>query len=99
MQISVIIRSRDEADRLRLTLTALAQQTVPPEVIVVNDAAADHTTEVLAEATHWEAAHWLSLRTIHHPAPRGRSAATNAGAAAATGEAASGTGTEPSAQT
>ena len=86
MQVSVIIRSRDEADRLRLTLTALAQQTVPPEVIVVNDAAADHTTEVLAEAAHWEAAHWLSLRAIHHPAPRGRSGATNAGAAVATGD-------------
>ena len=37
MSVSVIVRSKNEADRLRLTLTSLARQTVPAEVIVVND--------------------------------------------------------------
>jgi glycosyltransferase involved in cell wall biosynthesis len=45
MLVSVVIRSRDEADRLRLTLTSLAQQSAPPEVIVVNDASVDHTLQ------------------------------------------------------
>jgi len=35
VRASVIIRSKDEADRLRLTLTSLACQSEPPEVVVV----------------------------------------------------------------
>jgi GT2 family glycosyltransferase len=81
MSVSVVIRSRDEADRLRLTLTSLAQQTLRPEVVVVNDASGDHTRQVIAEA-----ARDLPLNVIHHAAPRGRSGASNAGAAAATGD-------------
>jgi GT2 family glycosyltransferase len=81
MRLSVVIRSRDEADRLRLTLTSLAQQTLPAEVIVVNDASIDHTQQVVAEASHW-----LPLRAIHHASSRGRSGAANAGAAAASGD-------------
>jgi glycosyltransferase involved in cell wall biosynthesis len=81
MLVSVVVRSRDEADRLRLTLTSLAQQTVPAEVIVVNDGSVDHTPTVLADA-----ARWLPLRIINHAASRGRSGAANAGARVASGD-------------
>ncbi len=81
MRASVIIRSKDEADRLRLTLTSLAAQTEKPEVVVVNDGSSDHTAEVIAEA-----AAGMDLAVIHHAQPAGRSAAANAGAAQATGE-------------
>jgi GT2 family glycosyltransferase len=81
MLVSVVVRSRDEADRLRLTLTSLAQQTVSAEIIVVNDGSADHTSTVLAEA-----ACWLPLRIVNHSKPRGRSGAANAGAQVANGD-------------
>jgi GT2 family glycosyltransferase len=81
MSLSVVIRSKDEADRLRLTLTSLARQTEPAEVVVVNDGSADHTAAVLDEA-----AGWMPLRVVRHAVPRGRSGASNAGARAASGE-------------
>ena len=81
VSVSVVIRSRDEADRLRLTLTSLARQTVPAEVVVVNDGSIDHTATVLEEA-----AGWMPLTVIQHEAPRGRSEASNAGARAASGD-------------
>jgi GT2 family glycosyltransferase len=81
VRASVVIRSRDEADRLRLTLASLAIQTEKPEVIVVNDGSSDHTIEVIAEA-----ASEMGLATIHHVENAGRSAAANAGAARSTGD-------------
>lgn len=81
MRASVIIRSKDEADRLRLTLASLASQTEKPEVVVVNDGSSDHTKEVIADA-----AGGMDLAAIHHVVPSGRSAAANAGAARATGD-------------
>jgi GT2 family glycosyltransferase len=78
---SVIIRSKDEADRLRLTLASLAGQTEEAEVVVVDDGSTDSTREVVAEA-----ANALSLVAIHHAMPVGRSAASNAGAKQATGD-------------
>jgi GT2 family glycosyltransferase len=81
MSVSVIIRSKDEADRLRLTLTSLSRQTEPAEVVVVDDGSTDHTRAVLAEA-----AAWTPLTVIRHDTPRGRSAASNAGAGAASGD-------------
>ena len=81
MRLSVVIRSRDEADRLRLTLTSLARQTAPAEVIVVDDASVDHTPAVLDEA-----ACWLPLRVVRHAPGHGRAGATNAGAGAASGD-------------
>ena len=81
MRASVIIRSKDEADRLRLTLASLAAQTEKPQVVVVNDGSKDHTAEVV-EAAKSD----LDLVAIHHSAPAGRSAAANAGANKATGE-------------
>jgi hypothetical protein len=81
MHLSVIIRSKDEADRLRLTLASLAAQTETPQVVVVNDGSSDHTPAVIADA-----ASDLDLTAIHHSVPAGRSAAANAGAVRATGE-------------
>jgi GT2 family glycosyltransferase len=77
---SVIIRSKDEADRLRLTLTSLACQSEPPQVVVVNDGSSDHTKDVIAMA------HGIDIVALHNSAPAGRSAASNAGAAAASGD-------------
>lgn len=82
MSLSVVIKTKDEAPRLRLTLASLAGQTVSPaEVVVVNDGSTDATAAVLAEA-----ANELPLQVVTHSAPRGRSAAANAGAAAARGD-------------
>ncbi len=81
MRASVVIRSKDEADRLRLTLVSLARQTVPPEVVVVNDGSSDHTPAVIAGA-----ARELPLVALRHPVAKGRSSASNAGARVTTGE-------------
>ncbi len=81
MFVSVIIRSKDEADRLRLTLTSLARQSMPAEVIVVNDGSSDHTPQVLAEARTW-----LKFTVVNHPNAQGRSGAANAGARIAKGQ-------------
>lgn len=81
MRASVIIRSKDEADRLRLTLRSLAQQSVPTEVVVVNDGSTDHTEAVIDEATER-----LRLVKITHRVPMGRSEAANAGAVRASGD-------------
>lgn len=81
IKASVIIRSKDEADRLRLTLASLACQSEAPEVVVVNDGSSDHTAEVIAGAGAK-----LDLTAVHHTQAAGRSAAANAGAARATGD-------------
>lgn len=90
MLLSVVVRTKDEADRLRLTLTSFACQTMPPvgpeaqagaEVIVVNDGSSDHTPAVLEEAGRS-----MPLQVVHHPKSLGRSAASNAGARLARGE-------------
>jgi GT2 family glycosyltransferase len=81
VKISVVVRSKDESARLRLTLTSLSRQTRIAEVVVVNDGSCDDTRAVLQEASAW-----LPLTVIHHETPRGRSGASNAGAAAATGD-------------
>jgi GT2 family glycosyltransferase len=81
MHASVIIRSKDEADRLRLTLRSLAEQSEPAEVIVVNDGSTDHTEKVIDEA-----AQEMPLVRLEHKAPLGRSGAANAGALRASGD-------------
>ncbi|HEX4198480.1 MAG TPA: glycosyltransferase family 2 protein [Caulobacteraceae bacterium] len=81
MTLSVVIRSKDEADRLRLTLASLTRQTAPCEVVVVDDGSRDHTPAVLAGA-----ARALALVVVRHAAAMGRSAASNAGARAASGD-------------
>jgi GT2 family glycosyltransferase len=81
MRGSVIVRSCNEADRLRLTLASLAGQTEPAEVIVVDDGSTDHTAAVIAEA-----AATLPILAVRHAVPLGRSLAANAGAARASGD-------------
>jgi glycosyltransferase involved in cell wall biosynthesis len=81
MSLSVVIRSRDEADRLRLVLASLTRQVGLAEVVVVDDGSRDHTQSVVAEASRT-----LPLVALRHGAARGRSAASNAGAAAASGD-------------
>jgi len=81
MRASVVIRSKDEAARLRLTLASLARQTEPAEVVVVNDGSSDQTSHVIDDA-----ARELRLIRVDHGAAKGRSAASNAGAEAATGD-------------
>ncbi|MBI1262910.1 MAG: glycosyltransferase [Rhizobiales bacterium] len=79
--LSVVIRSKDEADRLKLTLASLECQTSDCEIIVVDDGSSDHTASVLADA-----ARRLPLNVVRHDAAQGRSAASNAGARVARGE-------------
>lgn len=81
MRASVIVRTKDEADRLRLTLTSLAGQSEAAEVVVVNDGSTDHTGAVLDDA-----AADMAITRIDHAAALGRSGAANAGAAAASGD-------------
>lgn len=81
MKASVVIRSKDEAYRLRLTLASLAQQTHPCEVIVVDDGSSDHTASVIADA-----AQTLEIKSLRHERPSGRSNAANAGARLASGD-------------
>ncbi len=80
MTTSVVIRTRNEAPRLCLTLASLERQAGLDEIIVVNDGSSDATSEILAEAEQS-----LPLRCVHHRSAAGRSAAANAGAEAATG--------------
>jgi hypothetical protein len=81
MRATVVIRTKDEADRLRMTLTSLSVQTEHPEIVVVNDGSSDHTAQVMTEA-----ARDMELIAVHHAHPAGRSAAANAGAWKATGD-------------
>jgi cellulose synthase/poly-beta-1,6-N-acetylglucosamine synthase-like glycosyltransferase len=81
MRASVLVRSKDEADRLRLTLTTLACQSERVEVVVVNDGSSDNTREIIAEMQDE-----LDLIAVHHDVPAGRSGAANAAAARASGE-------------
>lgn len=80
-RVSIVIRSRNEADRLRLTLNSLARQSETPEVIVVNDGSTDHTCAVLDTPPAG-----IDLVVIHHDVAHGRSSASNAGAERASGD-------------
>lgn len=79
--VSVVVRSRNEAPRLRLTLASLIAQTVPCEIVVVNDASTDETAEVLAAL-----AGTPGLVVRHNDRPAGRSGAANQGATQANGD-------------
>lgn len=81
MRASVVVRTKDEAERLRLTLESLARQTALHEVVVVNDGSSDDTAGVLAESEGR-----LPLTVVTHASARGRCAASNAGARAASGD-------------
>jgi glycosyltransferase involved in cell wall biosynthesis len=81
MLTSIVVRTKDEAPRLRLMLASLARQTLQGEVVVVNDGSTDATPQVLDEARAR-----LDLTVVTHATAQGRSAASNAGARAARGD-------------
>jgi glycosyltransferase involved in cell wall biosynthesis len=74
--LSVVVPTRDKAASLALTLPLLVAQARDDEVVVVDDGSADGTAEVLAGYDV----------TVVRLDGRGRSAARNAGAAAARGD-------------
>jgi glycosyltransferase involved in cell wall biosynthesis len=84
MQVSVVIITRDEQPRLRLCLASLARQSVAwqrdAELIIVDDGSATPVgTAELCDSS-------LRPHILRHQHSRGRSAARNAGAAAARGQ-------------
>jgi len=79
MRATVVIRTKDEGPRLRLTLASLATQSTPAEVVVVNDGSSDETADVLRDTT-------LPIVRIDNASPQGRGGASNAGAEAASGD-------------
>lgn len=75
--VSVVIPTRDRADRVRHTVaSALAQRGVTVEVVVVDDGSRDATAQRLAELPN--------IRVVRHETSRGVAAARNAGIAATT---------------
>jgi glycosyltransferase involved in cell wall biosynthesis len=83
MLVSVIVITKDEAPRLRLSLLSLLRDGPAEgiEIIVVDDGSSDATGAVLREFSPCRALSW-----VRHDRPRGRSAARNAGAKVARGE-------------
>jgi GT2 family glycosyltransferase len=82
-EISIVVPTRNRAQRLRALLASLAEQAGPPfEVIVVDNASEDQTLAVVAEADTAPDAH---MRAIHLPQPLGPAVARNRGWRAAQG--------------
>ncbi|MCU0303206.1 MAG: glycosyltransferase family 2 protein [Thermoanaerobaculales bacterium] len=89
MRISVVIPAYNEALRLPATLAAVAdhlgrdESWIPAEIIVVDDGSTDATGTVVA--LH-EPAEGVALRSLTHPANRGKGAAVRTGVAASLGD-------------
>jgi glycosyltransferase involved in cell wall biosynthesis len=95
MLVSVIVRTKDQAARLRLVLLSLYRQTLPfvaagsivpagqtaAELIVVDDGSTDNTPAVLDEMSLL-----FPMRVVRHARCRGLAAAANAGARVAAGD-------------
>ena len=74
VDVSVVVPTRDRVDLLSCAVgTALGQDAVAVEVVVVDDASTDGTAEWLANQTD------ARLRVIRHATQRGVSAARNSG--------------------
>jgi GT2 family glycosyltransferase len=56
MSLSIVIRTRDEAPRLRLTLASLLRQERLDEVVVVDDGSVDHTQAAIEDVAAARAA-------------------------------------------
>jgi GT2 family glycosyltransferase len=82
--ISIVVPTRNRAERLRALLASLARQEGPPfEVIVVDNASDDRTLAVVGDA---DAEHDAHIRALHLPQPMGPAVARNRGWRAAQGE-------------
>lgn len=81
MKASVVVRSRDEAPRLRLTLASLAAQSEPCEIVVVDDGSRDATPELLRA---WGGRD--DAVVVRNDRALGRSEAANVGARRASGD-------------
>jgi glycosyltransferase involved in cell wall biosynthesis len=80
-EVTVVIPTRDRRSLLLRTLrSALAQEGVPLEIVVVDDGSADNTRAAV------ESLGDQRVRLLRHERPRGVAAARNAGIAAAAGE-------------
>lgn len=82
VDLSVVVPTYNQADLLRECLRSLAEQTLDPptyEIVVVDDGSSDETGGVLEEFQ-------TRVKSIRLPTNRGRSAARNAGTAAARGQ-------------
>jgi GT2 family glycosyltransferase len=83
-EISIVVPTRNRAERLRALLASLSHQDGPPfEVIVVDNASSDRTLAVVGEADAELNAH---IRAIHLPQPMGPAVARNRGWRSARGE-------------
>src|SRR4051812_42731918 len=86
MVVSVVIATRNRADRLRQALDSLERMSPPNmfswELIVVDNGSTDGTRQVVNDC---EARMMLPLRYLIEPR-HGKSAALNAGVRAATGD-------------
>ena len=81
MDISIVIPTRNRSELLRTTMrSALRQQHVEFELIVVDEGSTDETAELLADVRD------ARLRVIRHETPLGLSAARNHGAEEARGK-------------
>ena len=79
MELSVVVPTYNQADLLRHSMRSVVDQTLNPamyEIIVVDDGSTDHTGEVLEEFRS-------RVTPVRLKVNRGRSAARNAGVAAA----------------
>jgi glycosyltransferase involved in cell wall biosynthesis len=75
-QVSVVIPTRNRAERLQAALESLRRQTLPAgdfEVLVVDEASTDGTPDLLAQADG------LNLRSIRREDPEGPASARNEG--------------------
>ena len=84
MDISVVIATHNQQERLRLVLAGLRCQTAPIacfEVVVVDDGCSDRTAEMLDEVGRQ-----MDLKIVRLQPNEGRCAARNRGVEAATGE-------------
>ena len=78
-RVSAVIPTKNRKDMLREVLRALQRQTIPAEIICVDDGSTDGTAAMLS-------AEFPQVRTLRHEMSCGPATARNAGAKAASGE-------------
>jgi GT2 family glycosyltransferase len=78
-RVSAVIPTKNRKDMLRQVLNAVRRQTMPSEVICVDDGSTDGTLEMLG-------AEFPEVKVLRHEISLGPAAARNAGAMVATGD-------------